>query len=450
MIYKVKWNQFKMIQNLELDFKKADGTIYNTIVIAGENGTGKTTILETLATFLNLQSIKPFEYLEYSVSGHNYRIEQNSNYSDLGFHKRIDLSNGNQEEIRSGLNNREELIKNDPKDIRYYGCSYSKARSGFQTGTVNSVTTQQLDMDKYELDNSDDFTKIKQMIIDIEQQDAMAWLEESKRGGIEDSQFEEFRNVRSKSSRFINSFNAFFDDIQYDKIDDSSTSKKDILFKKQGINISIDQLSTGEKQIVFRGAHLLRNMKNISGGVVFIDEPELSMHPLWQKKILNYYRGLFTVAGIQNVQMFFATHSEYVIKSALEDKDNVLVIILDNDNGIIRGHKITAPPNALPVITSAEINYLAFNLPSIDYHIQLYGYLQSKTQKHRISECDSFIATQPQYDPVKHEKIDFYNGQSFQTLPTYIRNAIDHPDSGRQYTEEELEESIRLLIELCK
>ena len=41
MIKKIKWNNHPIIGNLELDFTKPDGTPYNTIVIAGENGSGK-------------------------------------------------------------------------------------------------------------------------------------------------------------------------------------------------------------------------------------------------------------------------------------------------------------------------------------------------------------------------------------------------------------------------
>ena len=54
MITKVKWNNHEILGNLELNFTKDDGSPYSTIVLAGENGTGKTTILETLSTFLNL------------------------------------------------------------------------------------------------------------------------------------------------------------------------------------------------------------------------------------------------------------------------------------------------------------------------------------------------------------------------------------------------------------
>ena len=67
-----------------------------------------------------------------------------------------------------------------------------------------------------------------------------------------------------------------------------------IVFKKFDKEISIDSLSTGEKQIVFRGAYLLKNQKILNGGIVLIDEPELSMHPLWQEKILDYYRRIYS------------------------------------------------------------------------------------------------------------------------------------------------------------
>lgn len=171
------------------------------------------------------------------------------------------------------------------------------------------------------------------------------------------------------------------------------------------------------------------------------------MHPKWQKKILKYYRDLFTNNGIQTAQMFFATHSEYVIRAALEDPENVLVIILEDDNGTIIPTKTN--DCVLPTLTSAEINYLAFGIPSIDYHIALYGRLQLMTQMHRIADCDRYIVQHQDYNATLHEKIDNTQYGNYTTLPTYIRNAIDHPDSGRQYTQTELMNSIVLLRKLC-
>ena len=255
----------------------------------------------------------------------------------------------------------------------------------------------------------------------------------------------------------------FFDDIKFDGVDLQNPGEKRIVFKKYGKDISIDSLSTGEKQIVFRGSHLLRNQKNMDGGIVLIDEPELSMHPLWQEKVLDYYRNLFTTPKNliqkkeQKVQIIIATHSEYVIKSALEDKKNVLVIALKNNNGTIESHQIVTP-TVLPTITLAETNYNAFNIVSTDYHIQLYGHLQKLIGEDSIAGCDEYIEN---YINNNNKDRNLYLMQTsftnkegkvtvYKTLSTLIRNAIDHPYNGNQFKDEELKASIELLIENIK
>lgn len=449
MLKKLKWNNYNALKNLELDFSKPDGTLYNTIILAGENGTGKTTILETLATYLNKQSIVPFEYIDYIIDGNEYHIIPTDRNAIHGFHKRIVVGTGEEMIVNSGRGNNEASINGDLLDLRHYGFAYSKARSGFKTDQVKSSTTLQIDNEKYEPDTQENFTRIKQLLIDIESQDSSEWRKKSEAGGLNDHKYNEFKQ-QSRGYRFEKAFNDFFDNIKYKEIDNDDLNEKKVLFEKHGQVINVDQLSTGEKQIVFRGAHLLRNSKSISGGVVLIDEPELSMHPIWQKKILKYYRGLFTSNVTQSVQMIIATHSEYVLQAALKDRDNVLVIVLNDNNGTIESKRITAP-NVLPTITSAETNYLAFGVASTDYHIELYGYLQAKSGNHRIDDCDRYITQQPQYDRTKHERIDnSYQNHSYKTLPTYIRNAIDHPDNPRPYSEEDLETSIKLLMDLCR
>ena len=134
MIRRIKWKNHDILGNLELDFTKPDGSIYNTIVLAGENGTGKTTILETLSTFLNLGSIEPFEYISYMADGVPYTITPNpDNFLELGFHSRKNEVEGTTQVIRSSRNSNSKLIESDLADLRHYGFSYSKARSGFHT-----------------------------------------------------------------------------------------------------------------------------------------------------------------------------------------------------------------------------------------------------------------------------------------------------------------------------
>ena len=456
MIKKIKWNNYKALGDLELDFSKPDGSVYNTIILAGENGVGKTTILETLAQFLNLGSIEPFEYINYQIDNDSYTIfpdPKNLDGAQYGFHSRRNDSTGVNISINTNKYTNPTFIEEDTTDIRHYGVAYSKARSGFNTQKVTSSTLQQLDIDKYENDEKDDFTSLKQLLVDVDAQDNSEWMRITKSG--KGTSFDEFKKT-SKIHRFEEAFNDFFENIKFKNVDDTDPNEKRIIFEKHEKNISIDDLSTGEKQIVFRGAHLLKNINSISNGTVLIDEPELSMHPKWQQNILQYYRKLFTKNNTQSVQMIIATHSEYILRAALEDRDNVLIITLSDDNGTIVPKRITAP-SVLPTITAAETNYLAFGIISPDYHIELYGYLQNKTNRYSVKNCDDYIVAQTSiYNPTLHYKPSSFtnnirgNTVTYQTLPTYIRNAIDHPSPTNTYTQDELKTSIELLIQLCR
>lgn len=451
MIKKIKWKNHAILGSLELDFTKTDGTPYNTIILAGENGTGKTTILETLSTFLNLDSIEPFDYIKYEVNSETYLVTPAELNANLGFHLRKNSNDGSETNVYNARYNNRENIELDLADLRHYGVTYSKARSGFNTNPIQSTTTKQLDFEKYEDDSKEDFTSIKQLIIDIDAQDSSEWMRISK--SKEDISFEEF-NEKSKMKRFEKAFNDFFENVTFKGVDNTNGNEMKILFEKYGKEIPIDSLSTGEKQIVFRGAHLLKNINNISGGIVLIDEPELSMHPKWQQKVLQYYRNLFSANGTQNVQMIIATHSQYVLQSAFKDSENVLIIVLSVENGTIYSKNISAPIS-LPSITSAEINYLAYGILSVDYHIALYGHLQNKIGKDSVKSCDDYIVSHAAYDPAKHSKPYSFVSKTgritpYKTLPTYIRNTIDHPDPSKSYTQKELKCSIELLIELCR
>ena len=450
MIRKIKWNNHDILGNLEIDLTKDDGTIYPNVVIAGENGSGKTTILETLATFLNLSSMKPFDYIEYDVNVQSFRIfYKTDDEGNSGFHYRKDLISGEEERIHRNSSNSRDVLEKDAKDIRSYGVLYSKARSGFKTNQVKGSSTQQIDNNKYFVDESDDYTTAKQLIVDLRAQDnekLMKLMESGERPDIN-----EFKRTHSKLYRFTKAFDNFFDGLCFKEVNEESINEKQVLFEKFGKTISIDNLSTGEKQIVFRGTQLLRNSNAIHNGIVLIDEPELSMHPRWQAKILDFYVNLFDDSGDQ---LIITTHSEYVLRSALQRPNDTLVIILNNKNGSVKQKKVTAP-RVLANITFAETNNIAFDIYSNDYHTELYGYLQHKEGLETVKESDDFILNSSAYDASKHSKPSRYHNPrsgktiTYSTLPTFIRNAIDHPDNGNVYSDDELKVSTELLIQLC-
>ena len=447
-IRKIKWKNHSVLGNLELDLTtSATGEDFDNIIFAGENGTGKTSILETISTFLNVGTFEHFEYIEFSIDNQIFTAIQ---ATDGATHKNffdIKDSSGAVRAIRTDRSNKSQLLESDTKDLRYYGCVFSKARADYKTQQITSTTTKQLDIEKYDIDQQDDFTSLKQLLVDIKNQDESDYMKLNETLGANPKSVQEFYPT-SETFRFKNAFDNFFERIKYEGVVDS-LNEKQLLFNKNGKKITIDNLSTGEKQIVFRGIYLLKNSKKLYGAAIMIDEPELSLHPKWQKKILKYFKDLFTESSIQRAQLFIATHSEHVLSEALRDKKKNLVIVLTETGGIISAKKIDAP-SVLPSITNAETNFLAFDIVSNDYHIELYGWLQQKESKNTVKSCDDFIKNNSFYTSMTHGKASSFGTTTYDTLCTYIRNAIDHPDPSRTYTEYQLRISTELLIQLCR
>lgn len=73
-------------------------------------------------------------------------------------------------------------------------------------------------------------------------------------------------------------------------------------------HISIQKLSSGEKQIVIFFAYLIFKVNPNESGIFIVDEPELSLHLAWQ---------MIFVAKMQevnpNIQLIFATHAPEII-----------------------------------------------------------------------------------------------------------------------------------------
>lgn len=91
----------------------------------------------------------------------------------------------------------------------------------------------------------------------------------------------------------------------------------------------------------------------------------------------------------------------------------------------------------------------AEDIVSNDYHIELYGWLQAKESLPSVKLCDNHIkANTLFYDAAIHRKPSNYGPTTYDTLPTFVRNAIHHPAPTCTFTEPELRTSIELLIKL--
>jgi predicted ATPase len=129
---------------------------------------------------------------------------------------------------------------------------------------------------------------------------------------------EEVAKIRQQQERFLEIIDHLFKDTDK-KI---NRQKNEIMFLFGNKELTPYQLSSGEKQILVILLTLL--VQDNQNAIVFLDEPEVSLHFDWQKKLIQYMRELNP-----NAQIIIATHSPALIIEGWRDKvTNVKDIIV--------------------------------------------------------------------------------------------------------------------------
>lgn len=398
-----------ILGNLTLDFLNDDGKPYANVVLIGENGSGKSTVLNSI-------------------------------------NRRFEMANPDGTFIKHVSAGGVPLDSQRPYEV---GFCYASTQMNFSRKNEYNDNNQRdlpdIDKKTYEADTSE--KEVKSLLLNIKKTDNFAVSDSAERNSeITREEYEKLQ-IQSKEYRFRNAFNHFFENLKLKKIDCTSGR---VIFEKNGKEFDMVDLSTGEKQIVVKGASVLKNLNRMENGVVLLDEPEIGMHPRWAKRILDYYKNLLSSNGKQTTQIIVATHSEWILEAALKDRQNTLVILLENVNGEIRARRIDSGTFVLPMLTNAEVVYEAFHVPSNDYHNQLYSRFQELTKTQRsVEKTDRKICESPLFDKEIHLKKSEFSGTKYFALPTYIRNAIDHSDNGNRFDEQELTNSIELLRKCC-
>jgi ABC-type lipoprotein export system ATPase subunit len=100
-----------------------------------------------------------------------------------------------------------------------------------------------------------------------------------------------------------------------------------LLIGKSGGRYRFSDLSSGEQQLVGTNARLLAELE--SNSLVFIDEPEISLHPEWQIKYIPTL--LKSLAAIPSTHVVIATHSHFMVSDL--DSDNSSLIMSSNLDG---------------------------------------------------------------------------------------------------------------------
>jgi len=178
---------------------------------------------------------------------------------------------------------------------------------------------------------------------------------------------------------------------------------------------------------------------------LFIDEPELCLHPKGQTKLLE---ALLEISKTK--QVFLTTHSPYFLVTPHLSNVGLFIFKKDGISNVIEDASLKPMFRWSP--TWGEINFKAYKLPTIELHNELYGQLRHNSRHFREREFEQWLQSRniQLTKQWKRESNGVEQDPYDVTLQTFIRNHIHHPENRRNelYTENELRQSIEEMIRL--
>ena len=298
--------EFKGLRDISINFEKNDEPL-DLVVLAGSNGSGKTRILESILDYFQ----KIVNYIENeNVAGVFFETDEqnclNQGYDSNMLYLILNYYN-DENNFERGRKVVEENLKVFPKII------YVPTETNFQKVEIASPMLVR----EYKFLNIVDTGLIK----DVPSYIATRIIEMAN--DQEDTPMQEIRTAVFKE------INEIFEILDLDiKISGISKNAKSIpiFTNSAGDKFDINELSSGEKQLFLRT--LAIKMLNPENSIILIDEPELSLHPKWQQRIVDVYRKIG-----KNNQIIIATHSPHILGSVR--KENIMLLDKDDEGKIV-------------------------------------------------------------------------------------------------------------------
>ncbi len=433
------------------DFNVPDG--YNIgsglNLIVGENGCGKTTILDSIAISLldykgESFNIYDFNDLNKPVNIHFYSNNEfnvkgtmpNSDFIAIGFNFTAKLRSKSQKSY---------LVSPFVYDQLYIGKDINKPKKGspdlrisvnnpFSGKRFNETDILYLDKNRLFQTKSGTFnnTRFDRLMNDFNFQ----YIKNTS--NVEDLNVE--LNNKIKKDKIENTFleNAIQDfeqisgyKIWLDFLDNYRpfNNSSFVIKEKNNAQIPLSSIGSGFEMmfsLIYSYYLAKQNGKKL---IILIDEPELHLHPEIQKKFVE-----FLMEISKDFQVILTTHSPILVKQIMyNDKIKSMVINKQKEISSINNLKLS-------YLSSNEINYIAFGLATEEYHNELYEEIKSI---HGIS--DNYKSFDNNYfikEKGEEKKYPWKDHQNEVSIHTFIRNQIHHRKENGEPTYNDLKKSI--------
>lgn len=292
------------IKNLELNFDSQ----FN--IICGQNGIGKTTILDCLAQSFGLENTSIKRNAEIEKGNWNINISINGINQERSFNITAFHPNENRYQAQGFYENSNDIVVfKTHRDIPYQH--------------LNSLNTDP----QKELFHFASETMEGSLPYDLKNWFVNRHLWSAHENHLDEQQIKNIILARE-------CFSILNPNISFTRVIPSSN---DIMLNTPNGEIYFEYLSSGYKsciavliglikEIEFRYNNPSKFIKDFDG-IVFIDEIDLHLHPEWQAKI---YEALKII--LPNAQVFTSTHSPHIIQVA--DAKEIIPLTLDEANEV--------------------------------------------------------------------------------------------------------------------
>jgi len=345
-IRKIQIKNYKMFKDVTIYFTDNNGKTLDTIVIAGLNGSGKTSLLQLLQRLFS-ESLNLFKV---GSLLHKYEEDQNALICDE-VELELDISNDEKlrmislvhkftSKINKSVGNRnefEQLEKRIKTKGQYIKLLYQLER------TEKGFIIRQNDFAFFGILPEDDLRSLFKVLSfsavhSIISNNAMTDISSDSNGIVFPINIFSYQKTvethivrlvqekvmanrdlipKAVIEQAIGEINKLLEGVSLKTVLVDINLEQPIFKSFDGSMVLSNELSGGEKQLYYKA--ILFDKLRPQNSLIMVDEPETSLHPTWQQEVLKLYHN---IQG--NNQIILATHSPHIIASI--QPDNLFVL----------------------------------------------------------------------------------------------------------------------------
>lgn len=273
-------------------------------ILGGKNGSGKSSIFRCCYNLLSGTAIKEAKYTPFADFFSQVQLTFTNDWS-LSW-KKIPVTNN-----ESFLDYYQKVQEDSIRILDNCGVErhFDDLKKEIQIFYLNSFEQRLSQVHQYELERQSTRAIGDPILLDLMIKDQINIRNSSISqmvGSLVGNPTDESDDSLKKFGIHFLSYGVIFRSLERFFVEYDKPFNNDFVFKKHGVDVGIEGLSTGEKQILL--LLLMVSNTNKSPCIFFMDEPDLSMHIDWKEILIKELHELNP-----NMQIILSTHAPSVI-----------------------------------------------------------------------------------------------------------------------------------------